>query len=143
MSDLYDDDVVTWSEQQAELLRRVAAGEPPNETPDWPSIIEEIESVGSDRLHSLRSWLRQALIHMLKAQAWPASRDAPAWLADAIMFRTDAAQRFVESMRDKIDLDKLYRQATRTLPRTMDGLPPLPVPEVCPLTLDELLSEEP
>ena len=74
MSDLYDDDVVTWSEKQAELLRRVAAGEPPNETPDWPSIIEEIESVGSDRLHSLRSWLRQALIHMLKAQAWPASR---------------------------------------------------------------------
>ena len=27
MSDLYDTDIVTWSERQAELLRRRAAGE--------------------------------------------------------------------------------------------------------------------
>jgi hypothetical protein len=143
MSDLYEDDIVTWSEHQSELLRRVAAGEAPNEVPDWVNIAEEIESVGSERLHSVQSWLRQALIHMLKAEAWPASRDVPTWRADAIMFRTDAAQRFVESMRTKIDLERLYRQAKRALPETMDGQDPLPLPEVCPVTLDELLSEEP
>jgi hypothetical protein len=27
MSDLYDSDIVTWSDRQADLLRRVAAGE--------------------------------------------------------------------------------------------------------------------
>jgi hypothetical protein len=31
MSDLYGDDILLWSERQAELLRRVAAGEPVNE----------------------------------------------------------------------------------------------------------------
>ena len=37
--DLYDDDILWWSEQQAELLRRVAAGEQAD------NIIEEIEAV--------------------------------------------------------------------------------------------------
>ena len=40
-SDLYDDDILWWSEQQAELLRRVAAGERVND-----QLVEEIESGG-------------------------------------------------------------------------------------------------
>jgi hypothetical protein len=39
------------------------------------------------------------------------------------------------------DLDRIYRQALRGLPETMDGQPPLAVPQVCPVTLDELLAE--
>ena len=83
MSD-YDTDIVLWSEYQADLLRRVAAGEPVNETPDWPNIIEEIESVGSEQRHAVESLLLQALIHMLKAEAWPLSRDVPHWQAEAL-----------------------------------------------------------
>ena len=40
--DLYDDDILWWSEQQAELLRRVAAGEGVND-----QLVEEIESGGA------------------------------------------------------------------------------------------------
>ena len=43
---LYDCDALTWSDQQAELLRRLAAGERVNDQLDWPNIIEEIEGVG-------------------------------------------------------------------------------------------------
>ena len=32
--------------------------------------------------------------------------------------------------------------ALRGLPETMDGQPPLPVPDLCPVTLEELLSDE-
>jgi hypothetical protein len=143
MSDLYEDDIVLWSERQAELLRRRAAGELVNDAElDWPNIAEEIESVGSEQRHAVQSLLRQAIVHMLKAEAWPESRDAPAWRADAVGFRTDAAGRFVPSMRQRIDLDRIYRQALRALPERVDGVPPLPVPEVCPFMLDELLSEE-
>lgn len=47
---LYDTDILAGSEQQLTLLRRQAAGERSNdETPDWPSIIEEIESVGNEQ----------------------------------------------------------------------------------------------
>lgn len=44
-------------------------------------------------------------------------------------------------MRQRISLARLYREAIRRLPETIDGQPPLPVPESCPVTLDELLAE--
>ena len=68
-ANLYDADILEWSEHQAELLRRVAAGEPVNEAPDWPNIAEELADVGRSELRSCRSLLRQALRHMLKALA--------------------------------------------------------------------------
>ena len=143
MSD-YDTDIVLWSERQSDLLRRRAAGELVNDAElDWTNIAEEIESVGSEQRHAVESLLLQALIHMLKAEAWPTSRDAPVWRADAIGYRIQAADRFVPSMRQRLDLDRLYRQALRAIPAMMNGLPPLPLPRQCAVTLDELLSEEP
>jgi uncharacterized protein DUF29 len=142
MSDLYDTDILIWSEHQADLLRRVAAGEPVNEVPDWPNIIEEIESVGSEQRHAVESLLLRALIHMLKAAAWPLSRDVPHWQAEARLFRSQARRRFVPSMRQRIDLAGIYIDAVRGLPDTIDGIPPLPVPETCPATLDELLATD-
>jgi hypothetical protein len=138
----YDADVLLWSERQADLLRRLAAGERVNDQVDWENVIEEVESVGSEQLHAVQSLLRQALIQMLKADAWPVSRDAPTWRADAINFRADAADRFVPSMRQRIDLARIYRQAVRALPDMMDYQRPRPVPETCPVTLDELLAED-
>jgi hypothetical protein len=41
VSDLYDADILEWSERQAAPMQRVAAGEPPNVPPDWANIIEE------------------------------------------------------------------------------------------------------
>jgi hypothetical protein len=141
MADLYEADILLWSEQQRDLLRRVAAGEAVNEAPDWPNIIEEIESVGNEQLHAVESLLIQALVHMLKAQAWPQSRDVPHWLSEIRGFRDDAADRFAPSMRQRIDIHRLYRRALRRMPDTIDGQPPLPVPSVCPVTLDELLAD--
>lgn len=143
MSD-YDTDILLWSERQGDLLRRRAAGELVNDAEvDWPNIAEEIESVGREQLHAVQSLLRQALLHMLKADAWPMCRDVPNWQADAIGFRADAARRYVPSMRQRIDLSRIYRQAVRTMPATIDGQTPLPVPATCPWTLDDLLSDEP
>ena len=46
----YETDIALWSEHQAALLRRVAAGELVNSAEvDWPNIAEEIESVGSEQ----------------------------------------------------------------------------------------------
>ena len=138
----YDTDILVWSEHQAALLRRVAAGERINDQVDWEKVIEEIESVGSEQMHAVQSLLVQALIHMLKAEAWPLSPAAPGWRAEAVRFRGDAADRFSPSMRQRIDLGKLYRRALRAMPETIDGQPPLPLREQCPVTLDELLSED-
>jgi hypothetical protein len=143
MSELYDDDILLWSERQSTLLRRRAAGELVNERDlDWPNIAEEIESVGSEQLHAVESLLVQALAHRLKAEAWPMSRGVPGWLAEARRFRDDAASRFAPSMRQKLDLTKLYRRALRALPETIDDQAPLPLAQVCTATLDELLSDQ-
>jgi hypothetical protein len=136
MRDLYEDDILLWSEQQAAALRRRAANEV-----DWENVAEEIESVGNEQLHAVRSHLLQALLHDLKAEAWPLSRDVAHWRAEAVGHRGDARDRFTPSMRQRIDMAKLYREARRRLPALMDGTPPLPVPEACPVTLDELLAE--
>jgi uncharacterized protein DUF29 len=142
MSDLYDDDILLWSERQADLLRRHAAGERVNDASiDWPNIAEEIEDVGRSERNSVESHLVQAMLHDLKAEAWPLARDVPHWRAEARGHRDDARRRFSPSMAQRIDVAKLYREALRRMPETIDDTPPLPVPTVCPVTLGELLAE--
>lgn len=144
MSDLYEDDILTWSERQAELLRRRAAGELINEADiDWPNIAEEIEDVGRSAARAVRSHILMALLHDLKAEAWPRSRDVPHWRAEARLHRDLARDDYVTSMAEKIDMAKLYRQALRAMPETMDEQPPLPVPAICPVTLDEMVAPPP
>jgi hypothetical protein len=141
MSQAYDEDVLEWSEHQASLLRRLASGEHANETPDWENIIEEVESVGRSQLSAVRSLLVQALLHDLKCQAWPSAREVPHWRAEARGFRGDAAEAFTPAMRQRIDMDDLYRRALSRLPESLDDQAPLPVPETCPVTLDEMLNQ--
>ena len=53
----------------------------------------------------------------------------------------NAADAYAPSMRQRIDVAELYAKALRAMPDTIDGQPPLPVPEICPVTLDALLAE--
>jgi len=60
--------------------------------------------------------------------------------AEARLFQAQARDHFSPSMRQRIDLAGLYEDALKALPDTIDGLPPLSVPQACPVTLDELLA---
>jgi hypothetical protein len=136
MNDLYNDDTLTWSEQQAELLRRRSAN-----ALDWANLAEEIEDVGRSQLRAVESHLVQALLHGLKAEAWPLSRDVPHWRAEARGQRDDARGAFTPLMPQRIDVSALYQRALRRMPDMIDGPPPLSMPQTCPVTLDELLAE--
>ena len=141
MSDLYDQDIVLWSEQQAERLRRHAADGRMNSTDlDWVNIIEEIESVGNSELRAVESLLRQALTHALKIRAWPGASHTGHWRVEVRVFRGEAVDRCTASMRRRIDLTRVWRRALQGMPDDIDGQPPSPVPETCPDTLDQLLS---
>lgn len=124
MSDLYETDVVEWSERQARLLCGLAARQPSNEVPDWDNIIEELESVGRSELRSVESLLVQALAHSLKVRAWPYSQNVPHWRAEARAFRRDARRRLTPSMHHRIDIANLFRDTLESLPETIDGYPP-------------------
>jgi len=139
---LYERDVLSWSECQADLLRRLARGERVNEV-DWEHVVEEIEDVGLSELNAVRSYLRLMLVHLLKVQGWPESAAADHWRREVVAFQSDAAQRFAPSMRQRVDLKRLYARAINELAGTkFDDKVPRPWSPACPFTLDELLNDQ-
>ncbi len=144
MGDLYDSDIVAWSEHQSVLLRRRAAGELVNEADiDWSHVAEEIEAAGQSQTDQIESLLYRALLHRLEAQAWPQSREVPHWQGEERGFRAQARRKFRESMRQKLNVAGLYADALEALPATMDGVAPLAVSTACSITLDNLLDHDP
>ena len=140
---LYDSDILTWSERQAGLLRRLAAGERVNDAVDWDNLIEEVESVGRAELNSCRGLLRQALRHLLKLHAWPGSSSAQYWRAEASVVLTDARHSFSPSMRRRLDLAAIYDDALRLVRADIGAEPPQrPWPPTLPVTLDALLAPD-
>ncbi len=138
---LYERDVLAWSERQADLLRRLAAGERLNEAVDWLNVIEEVQDVGRSALRSCRSLLRHALVHLLKLHAWPMSLAAAHWREETANFLNDAEDCFTPSMRQHIDLADLYRRSLKQVRAATDNAgEPRPLPEACPFVLDDLLD---
>jgi Domain of unknown function DUF29 len=138
----YETDIVAWSEQHAELLRHLAAGERVHDQVDWVNVAEEIESVAHDQIDAVESLWTQSLLHDLRAKAWPRSPEVEKWRADARLLRSQARRKYRPSMRQRIGLAELYADALAGLPDKMDGLAPLPASQTCPVTLDELLADE-
>jgi len=102
MTDLYDADILLWSERQANALRRRAVNEI-----DWENIAEEIADLGKSALRTVASHLVQALLHDLKAEAWPLSREVPHWQADARGQRDEARAAYTPSRKNRPELDDL------------------------------------
>jgi hypothetical protein len=138
---LYERDALLWSEQQSELLRRLARGERVNDDIDWPNVIEELQDVGLSELHGCESMIRQAIRHLLKLASDPENEAARHWTGETLEFLASAQDYFTPSMRQRIDLHKQYSRAlksTNDLPRSLGPRPP----ELCPFSLDDLLAED-
>lgn len=139
--DLYDRDVLAWSEHQADLLRRLARGERVNDL-DWEHVVEEIEDVGLSELHAVVNYLEQILVHLLKVQAWPDSDSLNHWRAEIISFQGSAERRFAPLMERRIDLATLYQRAVRQVTTLNRRQRPPDWPESCPFSLDGLLRQD-
>jgi len=138
--DLYDRDVLAWSERQADMIRRLARGERVNDV-DWLHVAEEIEDVGLSELHSVESFLQLMFVHLLKIRGWPDSASVPHWRSEVVGFQTNMRRRFALSMRQRIDLEDIYADALRQLsPEKYDGVAPRPFPADCPLDLSRMLT---
>ena len=93
----------------------------------------------------MASHLVQALLHDLKAEAWPLSPDVPTLASRG----PDAAGRgptrscAVHADRGSTWSALYRRRVAPDCRRRSTSMPPLPVPAVCPVTLDELLAEPP
>jgi hypothetical protein len=115
MSDgLYERDILSWSEHQADLLCRLARGERVNDV-DWAHVVEEIQDLGLSELHAVVSFLDLMLAHLLKLHGWPDNASVEHWRAEIGSFQKNAARRFSPSMRQRIDVAKLYLDALEPL----------------------------
>ena len=138
--DLYDRDVLAWSEHQATLLRRAASGERVNDI-DWAHIVEEIESAGLSELHGVQSYLGQILVHLLKLHGWPSLATGRHWRSEIVAFQTEPHRRFAPSMRQRIDLAAIYARAVLQIePLRYGGRQPRTPPATCPVALDDLFN---
>src|SRR4051794_11191334 len=138
---LYDTDILVWSERQAGLLERLAAGERVNELIDWPNVIEEMRDVGASELRSCRSWLLLAFIHLLKLKAWPDSLSVRSWTTEVLNFTGQFRKHYAPSMRQNIEVQALYSEALQPL-RGLDWPLPARIPDTCPYTLDDVIPPE-
>ena len=136
--DLYERDILAWSEHQADLLRRLGHGERVNDV-DWANLAEEIEDVGRSQLNSVESLLSLIVIHILKLHCWPENEACGHWRGEIVGFQFEANKRFTASMRRKIDIEALYGYGVRRLRRET---PDISVPTKNPFTLDDLLIED-
>jgi hypothetical protein len=94
LSDLYDIDLVEWSERQADLLRHVAAGELVNEPPDWINIAEEIDAFGKNQGRELSSRIAVILLHVMNLEASPAQEPRAGW-RETIRLQRDEIERLL------------------------------------------------
>src|SRR5258705_332338 len=115
MSSLYDDDILLWSEQQAAAIRRLGrnARELPNEL-DIENVAEEIEGVGRSELAAVESYLELIFVHLIRLVVEPDSTSVRHWRGEIAAFHANARRRYSPSMRQRIDVNALWRSARAT-----------------------------
>ena len=76
---LYAEDFVLWSKQQAEALR-AAAHDGSNQALDWENLAEEVESLGISQRSALRSQIRRIIRHLVKLEHSRAADPRRGWI---------------------------------------------------------------
>lgn len=140
---LYDDDIVTWAEQQAAALRALGERSDLSNVIDWENVAEEIESVGRSQIRAVESLLAQMLAHCIKRLSAPDVPSATNWRQEIGTFQIAAMGRYERAMRQRIDMDRVWSTAIEHASNglTIYGDTLLPhLPTRCPLTPDELLA---
>ncbi|HEY3911810.1 MAG TPA: DUF29 domain-containing protein [Stellaceae bacterium] len=136
---LYEEDFYAWTQQQAELLRRLPAVG--NEL-DLENIAEEIESLGRSDLRAARSLCQQIVEHFLKLEFSGLEEPADHWRDRIVEWRLQLAQILTRSIEAKLDLPSLYRTALRLVRRLERDVPGLTrrLPQACPYSLEQIIS---
>jgi hypothetical protein len=145
MGSLYDADILLWSEQQADLLRRLARGERVNNAVDWANVIEEVGDVGRSEFNSVASLLEIGLTHLLLAHASPQPEPVNHWRSEARTALAGAARRYSPSMGPRLDLGEVWSLAVASARDKLaaQGGPARPLPPACPFTVEDLVQRLP
>ena len=142
----YDKDFFAWTQHQAKLLRTLD-----RRGPDLPAglnlrqVAEEIKDLGSAELNSVKSLIRQILVHLIKWASEPASTALGHWRTEATTFHFDMLDAYTPSMRRQIDMEQLWARALKLADlrlREHGSSVSAEVPEECPFSVQDLIAED-
>lgn len=140
---LYETDVLTWSKQQADALRRLAELELAPAV-DWSRVVEEIEEVGRAELRRVHENAKTAMVHLLSGYCDPDSLSRMRWSIETSRELRSLRNDFTESMRTQLDLNEIWQDAFDSAVQVVSPdileVPPS-IPATCPFVLDDLLDE--
>jgi len=136
---LYEADFYAWTQQQAELLRRLPAL---GNDIDLEHIAEEIEDLGRADLRAARSLCEHIIEHFLKLEYSGLEQSADHWRDEIVEWRLQLDKFLTRSIEAKLDLPDRYRAALRLLRRLERDVPGLTsrLPRECPYTLEQIVS---
>ena len=137
----HDVDFYQWTQEQAAILR----GMPRDTCPlDLDNLTEEVEDMGRDEIREISSLLRQTITHLLKMVIAPNTPPSDHWFNEIVAFQGDAVLAFSPGLKQRLDLEKIWRVACNGATRSLEkqGVTVPPLPENCPLTLDDLFDPE-
>lgn len=136
----YENDFYLWTQQQAALLRQ---GEFNRVELDFANIAEEIESMGRREKHSIRSYLQNVVMHLLKWQYQPQRRGA-SWELSIRNGRDQLNELIADSpsLHPQIPgfATDIYPRARRNASGETD-LPLTTFPEQCPFTIEQIIGD--
>ena len=133
------DDAYAWCFEQAELLRQGRFSEI-----DIPNVIEELESMGNEKRHSLRSSYRLIIAHLLKWQFQP-ERRARSWELTIARERINIEDREKDSKSLKNEASQIVEEAYRSavfLAAKETRLSRNDFPFDCPYTIEQLRDRD-
>jgi hypothetical protein len=142
MNDLYETDLVSWSERQAELLRRRAAGQLVNDDElDWRNLVEEIEAVGASARRELRTRMARLARHLLKWQ-YQSELRTRSWRTTIRNQRDEIRDLLKESPSLEAGLTEIFPDSYRHGRRdALDETGLLDLPETPPFTIAQALDD--
>jgi hypothetical protein len=123
---LYDTDFVTWTTQQAAVLRHI----PASDGLDIDHLVDEIEGLGRSAIADLSTAIRQVLEGLVRRSIDPDSIS----LGDIYSAQSDAIIRSDAGVWRHVDLERIWRLAKRSVD--------VELPDRCPLSIERLIAED-
>ena len=118
IDDLYETDVVTWAEQQAEALRRRAGGN----ALDWDNLADEIEDVSRTQTQAAESYIAVIIEHMLKLEFIRQPENVRGWTVLVRHARKSLNRELTPTLRARLPDDTPDFVQTKIERLTADGL---------------------